>query len=344
MRIDRSCLTEAPDEDHTARRARSALDGGDTADKDECNAAPDQDNPTEAAAAGAPTTVAGLDAPAETRSRGEVYADTRQSCESGWERKRLFDALRDELARFSPGRAGLPDISPEDAARYIEQHRTGRPWLEAADRASPESRRIIAAMDQGAGHGHIRHEGWVTEEANMRRAAYLEDPAQLDKEKQLHGIDGLQPGGKRHVCARLATRITDPDAFATAFARGMEHPDVHAALSTPYDQAKRPDPVKVPIADLLGKEGHKFCTGWQLEPVAGSMDTARGNRRAWQAAIAEQRDPDVPKPQARPVPTFEGGMIVFIVGHNKARDGYEIATFTAQPRDHDFPAIPTPGP
>jgi hypothetical protein len=189
----------------------------------------------------------------------------------------------------------------------------------------------MAAIDQGAGHGHIRHEGWVTEEANMRRAAYLEDPAQLDKQKQLYGIDGLQSGEKRHVCGHLATRITDPDAFATAFARGTEHPDVCAALSTSYDQAKRPDPVKVPIADLLGKDGHKFCTGWQLEPVAGSMDTARGNRRAWRAAVADQREPDVPKPQARPVPTFEGGMIVFIIGHNKARDGYEIVTFTVQP-------------
>lgn len=301
------------------------------------------DGPTEAAI---PVESAGVTEPdrlAESRSRGAVYADTRQSSESGWERLRQFDAPRDELARFRPERAGLPETSPEDVGRYIEQHRTERPWLDAAERASPESRRIIAAMDQGAGHGHVRHDGWVTEEANMRRAAYLEDPAQLDKEKQLHGIDGLKSGDKRHVCSRLATRITDPDAFATAFARGTEHPDVRAALDTPYDQAKRPDPVQVPIADLLGREGHKFCTGWQLEPVAGSMDTARGNRRAWQAAMAEQRQPDGPKPQARPVPTFEGGTIIFTVGHNKARDGYEIATLTAQPRDHDLPANQTPG-
>jgi hypothetical protein len=189
-------------------------------------------DPSETAAADKPAKVAELDALAETRSRGEVHADTRQGFESGWERHRLFDAPRAELAPFRTERAGLPETSPEAAARYVEQHRTGRPWPEAADRASPESRRILAAVDQGAGHGHIRHEGWVTEEASMRRAAHLEDPAQLDAGKRLRGIDGLKPDDKRHICADLATRITDPDAVATAFARGAEHPEVRTALST----------------------------------------------------------------------------------------------------------------
>ena len=275
---------------------------------------------------------------AETRSRGEAYADSRQSSESGWERHRLFNTPRVELARFRTERAGLRETSPEQAARHVEQHRTGRPWLEAAERASPESRRIIVAMDQGAGHGHIRHEGWATEEANMRRVAYLEDPAQLDVAKRLRGIDGLKPNDKRHICADLATRITDQDAFVTAFARGAEHREVRAALSTPYDQDRRPDPVWVPIADLLGKDGHKHCTGWQLEPVAGSMDAAIKNRRAWQAALAEGRQADVPKPVARPIPTFEGGEMLFLIGHNKTRDGYEIVNMYPQPRDNDFSA------
>lgn len=243
-----------------------------------------------------------------------------------------------ELARFRPERAGLPETSLEQGARYVEQHRTSRPWLDMTERAAPESRRIIAAVDQGAGHGHIRHEGWVTEEANMRRATYLEDPAQLDATKQRRGIDGLKPNDKRHICADLATRITDPDAFATAFSRGAEHADVRAVLSAPYDQAKRPDPVRVPIADLLGKDGHAHCTGWQLEPIAGSIDAALSNRHAWRAALADGRQPDVPEPTARPVPTFEGGDIIFLVGHNKARDGYEIVTMYPQPRDDEFAA------
>ena len=318
------------------RRARLALNNVDTPGKDECKAAPGRDKPTEAAAAGKPTKVGNLDAPAETRGRGEVYADTRQNCESGWERQRLFDAPRDELARFRTGRAGLPQISPEEADRYIKQHRSARPWLETAERASPESRRIMAAIDQSTGHGHIRHEGWVTEEANMRRAVYLEDPAQLDMTKRLCGIDGLKPNDKRHKCAELATRITDPDAFATAFTRGAEHPRVRAVIATPYDPGVWPNPILIPIADLLGKDGHMYCTGWQLEPVDGSMDAAISNRRAWRTAMAEGRRPDVPQPAARPVPTFEGGTLLFLVGHNQAQDGYEIVNMYPQPRDDDL--------
>lgn len=45
--------------------------------------------------------------------------------------------------------------------------------------------RIFAALDQGHGHAHIRHEGWVTEEMNERRVRSLEDPAQLDPTKRV---------------------------------------------------------------------------------------------------------------------------------------------------------------
>jgi hypothetical protein len=171
----------------------------------------------------------------------------------------------------------------------------------------------------------------------MRRVTYLEDPAQLDVAKQLRGIDGLKPNDKRHVCAELATRITDPDAFATAFARGAEHSEVRATLSAPYDRDRRPEPVRVPIAELLGKDGHELCTGWQLEPVSGSMDAAIENRMKWRKALAEGRQPDVPEPMARPIPTFEGGMMIFVMGHNKARDRYEITSMYPQPRDDDVP-------
>jgi len=331
VRIDRTCLTDAPSEDHTVRRARSALDDVDAAGK----AAPDQDNPTEAAPADKPAKVANPHKPAEPRSRGEVYADTRQSAESGWDRHRKWDTSDTELAQFKTERAGLRETSQKEADGYVDQHRARRPWLEMAACASPESRRIIVAIDQGSGHGHIRHEGWVTEQANMRRAAYLEDPAQLDMTKRPRGIDGLKPDDKRHKCAELATRITDPDAFATAFTRGAEHPRVRAVIAAPYDPGVWPDPVLIPIADLLGKDGHEYCTGWQLEPVDGSMDAAISNRRAWRTAMAEAREPDVPQPEARPVPTFEGGTLLFLVSHNQARDGYEIVNMYPQPRDDD---------
>lgn len=272
----------------------------------------------------------------ETRTRGEAYADLRQSAESGWDRSRRFDAPRGELAVFRAEQAGLPKVSAEEAGRYVERHRAGRPWLETAIRASPEALRIIVSADQGGGHGHIRHEGWVTEQASMRRVAYLEDPAQLDPDKRRRGIDGLRPGSRHHICADLATRITDPDAFATALARGARHPAVRAALSTPHDRTSRPDPVWLPIAVLLGKDGHKVCTGWQLEPAAGSAEAAVDNRWAWRTAMSQGRQPDVPEPAVRPVPTFEGGTIVFVVTHNRQRDGYEIATLFPQPPARDL--------
>jgi hypothetical protein len=172
----------------------------------------------------------------------------------------------------------------------------------------------------------------------MRRVAYLEDPAQLDPGKHRRGIDGLRPGGRHHGCADMSARIVDPDAFATALARGAGHPDVRAALSTPYDRRQLPRVVWVPIADLLGSDGHKACTGWQLEPVAGSVKTAMENRRAWRAAIADGRLPEVPEPRARPVPTFEGGTIAFVINSNRQRDGYEIASLFPRPPVYEFPA------
>jgi hypothetical protein len=298
----------------------------------------ERDRPAEAAALADSTVQGGKPRIAvETRTRGEAHADLRQIVESGWDRGRRYEAPRGELAVFRAERAGLPDVSSGEAGRYVERNRAGRPWLLVAERASPEALRIIVAADLGGGHGHIRHEGWVTEEASMRRVAYLEDPAQLDPDKRRSGIDGLRAGNRRHICADIASRITDPDAFATALARGTAHPDVLAALSTPYDRDRRPRLVRIPIADLLGTDGHEACTGWQLEPVAGSIDAARDHRRAWRAAIAEGRQPDVPEPRARPVPTFEGGTIFFAISHNRQRDGYEIASLFPQPAAHDLP-------
>ena len=271
----------------------------------------------------------------ETRTRGEAYADLRQAAESGWHRHQGFGVPHGELAMFRTDRAGLPEVSFAEAGRYADRHRAGRPWLQVAEHASPEALRIIVAADQGGGHEHIRHEGWATEAASMRRVAYLEDPAQLDQDKRRAGIDGLRPGDRNHVCASLSTRVTDPDAFATALARGTAHPGVRAALSSPYDRDSRPDPVRIPIADLLGSDGHRTCTGWQLEPVAGSLRAAMDNRRAWRAAIADGRQPDVPEPRAHPIPTFEGGTIFFAISHNRQRNGYEIASLFPQPPAHD---------
>ena len=107
------------------------------------------------------------------------------------------DGLLEAVRRFEPTQAGLPDVRGKDAAAYIDIHLGERPWLAAARDCSADVRRLFVALDQGGGHGHIRHEGWVTEEMNERRVAYLEDPAQCDPEKRIAGIDGLKEATNR---------------------------------------------------------------------------------------------------------------------------------------------------
>jgi hypothetical protein len=270
----------------------------------------------------------------EKRERREAAAESRQKAD-GVEEAHKFEAPRDELARFNPERAGLRAISDEAAAEYVAEHRAARPWIAMVEKACPEARRILVAMDSGDGHGHIRHEGWVTEEALRRRAAYLEDPAQLDAEKRILSIDGLKPGDKRHACGEIATRITDPDVFVTAFARGVSHPRVREALEMPFDPDNGPDAITVPISDLLGPDGHQYCTGWRLELVDDDMDKARDNRKAWVKAKAEGSVPDVPEPRVAPLRSFEGGVITFLPVANEAEGRYEILTMYIDPPDDD---------
>jgi hypothetical protein len=277
----------------------------------------------------------------EPRSRAEYAADLEQRATGGWTEvsfrsarvaadgaDRAGGADRAEAVRqFEPRRAGLPEAG--DAAAYLEAKQAERPWLGAARGCPPEVQRVFAALDQGSGHAHIRHEGWVTEEMNRRRVAYLEDPAQLDPDKRAAGIDGLASGELPHRCGRTATRIADPDAFAVALARGAVHPDVRAALETDFSARKAPAQVILPIAELLGPDGYGYCTGWQLEPVDGSMKAARERRDAW----AGTGGTDGIEPRARPVETFEGGTVTFSFGPNRSRDGYEIVTMYVNPPD-----------
>lgn len=267
----------------------------------------------------------------ETRMPGEAYADLRQADEAGWDRHLRFSAPRGELAEFKLEDAGLPEVSLEEADRYVKRHRDDRPWLQAADDASPEARRIIVAGDMTGAHGHIRHEGWVSEEASMRRAAFLEDPAQLDPGERRRGTDGLSQDGGLHRCGKYATRITDPDAYATAVKRGSEHPDARAALGGQLAPGEYPRAVELPIAGLLGADGHKFCTGWMLDPGDGSMAKARDSRLKWQDAMSRDQAPAGPAPTARPVRTFEGGTVTFIIDKNEDLGRYVIDTVTVQP-------------
>lgn len=232
------------------------------------------------------------------------------------------------------GARGLPEVSAEGAGPYIKRHRDDRPWLREAEDSPPEVQRIIAACDLGGAHAHIRHEGWVRENANMNRAAKLEDPAQLDQGKRERGIDGLRPRKRDHVSAELATRVTDPAAFATAYKRGSEHPDVQAAVNGSYPPDTYPRDVSLTIASLLGDEGHEFCTGWVLKLKEGeSVDDAKDRRLEWRDAVRDGSGPDGPGPAVQPVPTFEGGTMIFRIAPRKDGNGYTVASMFPPPRE-----------
>lgn len=280
------------------------------------------------------------DAPSASALPNDAYAFSQHVDAPERSRRVEAGAGREEPAPPRPARSCVPGVSFDAADRYIEQHRSERPWLQMVDGSPPQVRRIIAAADIAGGHGHIRHEGWVTDNGLRRRAAYLEDPAQLDPGKRQRGIDGLKQGASpKHACADLATRITSPEAYATAFALGSMDREVRDALNSRYDTSSCPDPVEIPISALLGKDGHKLCAGWMLTPMeeGGSMDDARQNRKEWRKAMAENRTPVTPEPAVQRVPTFEGGSVIFALGHNKNHDGYEIVSMYAQPRDDVLP-------
>jgi hypothetical protein len=190
---------------------------------------------------------------------------------------------------------------------------------------------VFAALDQGGGHAHIRHEGWVSSEKSQLRVQYLQDPAQLDSVKRANGEDGLLPGNKKHYCAEISAAIPDPTAFAVAFARGTEHPEVRQALETPLDDDHDPPPsVSLPITDLLGPDGHKHCEGYRL--AGDDMNAARQDRRTWLRETRAGNSPSVPPPMLVPV-DFRGGNIEFRFKVNVAKSGYEVATMFPDPPD-----------
>jgi hypothetical protein len=241
------------------------------------------------------------------------------------------EGSREALNHFDPRRAGLPDTQRNDAPRYIEANRHDRPWLDSARDAPKDVQHVFAAADQGGGHAHIRHEGWLSPEKSQLRVQYLQDPAQLDPTKREQGKDGLIPGNKQHYCAELSTCIRDPIAFATAYTRGIEHPDVRTALETPYTPGKpKPNDVALPITHLLGPDGHRYCEGYRL--AGDDMDIARQERRTWLKETRAGDRPSVAPPFVVPV-DFRGGTVQFRFNVNVTRSGYEIATMFPNPPD-----------
>ena len=239
---------------------------------------------------------------------------------------------REHLERFEPRRARLPEVSVEDADRYIRDQGDRRPWLRPALDSPPEVKRVYAALDQSSCHALQRHEGFGNDESQRRRVLFGEDPAQLDQVKREAGLDGVNPG-QIHHCGGLACRIRERDAFAVAMARAIEHPEVRAVLDRPYQKGQSVLPAVVPIADLLGPEGHRSCSGYRL--LGNSPSDAADERKAWQASRAGGLVPaGIAPPRAVQIGDFEGGFIEVWFKRNQTKTGYELSTMFPAPRQY----------
>lgn len=237
---------------------------------------------------------------------------------------------RQVLARFVASDAGLGAVNADEAAAYIGENADRRPWLAPAKDSVPVVQQVLAAMDQGRGHALERHEGYADDARLQRRVTMLEDPAQLDDAKRARGIDGCRPGDRAHRCGSVATAIQDPEAFATAFVRGVEHPAVRAALTRPFDAANNPPRVEIPLDELLGADSGRYCGGFRLVPVDGGLRESVRLRDAWATTRARGEDPG-PEPRSEPIDSFDGGIVQFRFRANQNQNGYEISTMYVEP-------------
>lgn len=239
---------------------------------------------------------------------------------------------REVVTRFDPERANLEPMSVDEAVRYVAANKDSRPWLAPAVDCDPAVQRVYASLDAGLGHAHHRHDGMGEEDLYRRRAAYLEDPAQLNPTDRNRSQDAFKAG--IHRCGSEATRIQDPVAFATAISAGISHPEIRAVLDAEYTGPVAF--VRIPIVDLLGVDGHASCTGHRL--TGGSQDSY-AHRDSWAKA---RRNPEIGvnlfvEPRTEAIDSFEGGTMVF--GFVKSAAGgdlkYELATMFPTPREPD---------
>lgn len=221
-------------------------------------------------------------------------------------------------------------IDERNAVAYIAAHKDSKPWLAPAARCEPVVQSIYASIDLTGGHAHIRHGPMGTDQMYANRAAFNEDPAQSDPIMRAQGIDGLAPH-KKHYCARESTRIHDVNAFAAAYVGALEYPAVKAALEQEWVPGVHLDQVPVPIVDLLGVDGHKFCSGFRLK---GDWETAKAARKEWIRARAANEDlTGLTEPEVERIATFEGGDILVTFKGNAQKKCYEIVSMWPQPAD-----------
>lgn len=241
----------------------------------------------------------------------------------------------DLITGFDPARdANLPAVTHEEAKKYLDAHRTDRPWLDFShdphpDLDHPGVLRALVAIDQGSGHPLSRHEGFAASNDRLRlRVAALEDPAQTDLAKRLAGVDAFKSGSLSHVCQTMATTITDPIAFLAAYIHATKHPAVRAVLDSAA--TTRPlHPIRLPINDLLGAKGHGYCDGTRLIPI-NDLSTARKWRRTWIRSGRPANDPLIPSPATSVINDFSRGDVIIQLGEG-SRGQNEIRTLYVEP-------------
>lgn len=235
------------------------------------------------------------------------------------------------LEEFDPSRANRPDIDPNEAVAHIARWAQEQPRLAPLTKQEHCVQRVYAVFGQGAFHGTERHEGAMDDQDHLLRLVERQDPAQTDEIQRAKGIDAFKKGNGKHVCADSSTSIGDSVAYAVALARGVNHPNVRAALEARHDPPKRPYYVHVPIVELLGKNGHEFCSGYQL--VGDDPRQAVKERDAWAKAGWRGKPRDgLRQPGVERISTFLDGVIEFRFEHNAAKDGYELISMFPRPR------------
>lgn len=251
-----------------------------------------------------------------------------------------FDPVRvnrsDGDGRGTPEASETPETpdapeTPERIRELIAAQVAGRPRLASLESQEPCVQRVYAAFGGSGFHGAERHEGSLDDQDHLLRLVERQDPAQSDESRRVRGIDAFKRGNGKHVCAESSTSICDPVAYAVALARGIDHPAVRAALDARHDPPRRPHYVHVPIVELLGESGDQFCHGHQL--VGEDPREAVKERDVWAKSgwKGKPRD-DLCPPQTERITTFRGGVIEFRIGHNAARDSYELISMFPRPR------------
>jgi hypothetical protein len=273
------------------------------------------------------------DVPATSPIDTEVDGELIRSRFERWDPERL--------AMSRPPRSEVDDAKSDDqetatdrraedernGIAYIAANKDTRPWLAPAADCEPIVQSVYASIDLADGHGHIRHGAMGSDELQARRVAFNEDPAQSDPEKRAQGVDGIDPS-KQHYCGKDSTRIHDATALAAVYVMAAEHPDVRAVLDRPFDNNSQPRDILIPIDELLGPDGHRFCSGFALK----GWPEAKAERKEWlQAKKAGSNISEIAEPEVERIPTFEGGDIKIVFKRSPELNSYGIYTLFPRP-------------